>query len=168
VPLLVSLRDNPDFAFHGDLFFEIEGLRLQADTYYFELDRPVHGPTGMEAVRRSLAMLLDQWIQRVAAQADGETAYLPFDYSDQCTGVVVVHREEDVFALWSGWSNREGWAHYPSDISEFTAQIGPVQETRVPCVRMPRLDFIAELRRSRAAIAHGVRTDRPNPARSPR
>lgn len=150
----VSLRENPDFAFHGDLFFEIEGLRLQGDTYYFELDRPADGPTGMAAVLRSLAALLEQWIQRVSAQSDGETVYLPFDYSDEYTGVVVVHREVDVLGLWSGWSNLAGWAHYPSDIAEFTARIGPVHETREPCVRMPRLDFIAELRRSQAALGH--------------
>jgi hypothetical protein len=154
---IITLLHDVPLAFHGDLHFKLEALHLIADTYYFELDRnPASSLCEMAAVRNSLSKLIHQWLARIEALTEGDTTSLPFDYSDQYTGVLLIQLEGNQLVVWSGWSDLEGWAHYPSDISEFSERAGTIHENATPRVRMDRLDFIEQLKRDLKEFATTV------------
>jgi hypothetical protein len=88
----ITLRPNPDFPYHGDLHFARGAMHVSADTSYFELDHPAGASGGIPAMKASLAKWIAQWVDRVRKLPDGETAHLPFDYSDEYAGVISVSR----------------------------------------------------------------------------
>jgi hypothetical protein len=130
---------------------------MVADSYYFELDHPSGTPGGIAAVHASLHALLRQWRTCVEALENEATVALPFDYSDQYTGVVVVTRRGELLDIAPGFTNVEGWAHYPSDLPSFHEREPRITTDEARKVAAPRSAFLGALDRSLSAIA-SIRT----------
>lgn len=155
--LLVEFRPNGKFANHHDLFFTLGAVSLEADTYYFELDRPAgSGPDGDQAVRRSLAKLLEQWLDRIERQNDMTTVYLPFANWDQSTGIIVADRIGDELVVRSGWCGVEGWSHYPSDVADFDERCGKVNVKSDPSHRLRCAQLLDAIKESLAVVCADI------------
>lgn len=97
---------------HNDLRLRIGPHRQKCDSYYFAIDDSPQAPGGLGP---RLARLLDQWITQVARLTDGGgTAYLPYDFSDQCRAWLRVSSADGQSAeVQAGWSLREAWESHP-------------------------------------------------------
>jgi hypothetical protein len=106
-----------DRGFHGDLSVRLGTWHHVCDSYYFAIDETSNTA---EQVPQALARLLEQWADQVRLlQPTGGTAFLPFDFSDQCTGWFRANSTDGLDALVeAGWSGIEGWSFYPSDIAD--------------------------------------------------
>ncbi len=152
-PVVLRLTNNPGSPFHGDLQLELGTIQLTADSYYFELDRRPDEPQGMPAVRASLRALLEQWRVQVMGLEDGASVTLPFDYSDQYTGVMVVTRRGTWLDVVPGFTEVEGWAHYPSDIAGLWERNPKITtEGDAPKVSVERTELVAAIEESARAL----------------
>jgi hypothetical protein len=98
---------------HDDLVLRFPGGEHRCDSYYYAIHSEDES-TG--AIGRVIHALLSQWLS-VVEQAEGtDTVYLPFDFSDQCTGWIRCELDGDSVQLDVGWSLIEGWSFLPSDI----------------------------------------------------
>jgi len=70
-----------------------------------------------------LRKLLEQWLSAVEIFADGNTVYLPYDFSDQYTAWLRCIRSDIVVEVCRGWAEKEGWAIAPSAIGEYLTQL---------------------------------------------
>lgn len=146
--MLVTLTPPPRIPYHGDLRFELDGLSMVADSYYFELDHPAGAPGGMVAVIASLRALLEQWRTSVEALEDGANVVLPFAYSDQHTGVIVVTRRGEGLEVAPGFTYVEGWAHYPSDLPSFHERTPAVTRDDTRKIAVSRSTFLEAIDQS--------------------
>ncbi|MDX2650538.1 hypothetical protein PV341_44735, partial [Streptomyces sp. PA03-1a] len=94
---------------HNDLRLHIGGHRHTCDSYYLTLESRHLGA--------NLTRLLEQWIEQVNELRDaGGTAYLPYDFSDQCTAWLRVSSTDgDTAVVQAGWSLIEAWGIETSD-----------------------------------------------------
>ncbi|MET9598896.1 MULTISPECIES: hypothetical protein [unclassified Streptomyces] len=120
---------------HNDLRLRIGLYQQNCDSYYFGLDEAPTAPGGLGA---RLARLLDQWSSQIAGLGlAGGTAYLPFDFSDQCTAWLRVSSEDGQAAeVQAGWTLIEGWSISPSDYLAAAAQVqdfDPIPGARIQC-----------------------------------
>lgn len=144
-PMLVMLTAPPRIPYHGDLRFELDGLTMVADSYYFELDHPAGAPGGMAAVVASLRALLEQWRTSAAALQNEASVVLPFAYADQYTGVLVVTRRGELLDVTPGFTDVEGWAHYPSDLPTFHERSPAVTKDDARKVTASRSAFLTAI-----------------------
>ncbi|KAJ3547895.1 hypothetical protein NM208_g1278 [Fusarium decemcellulare] len=108
---------------HGDLELSVGKCQFIADTYYFLLDA---GPQAPPRLGSRIAGLLNQWLQLLDKLKPHESAYLPWDFSDQCTGwirVTAVSGDTNSVLVEHGRSSLKGWSFYPSDIVDTAASI---------------------------------------------
>ncbi|MFP9097888.1 hypothetical protein ACLI09_02440 [Flavobacterium sp. RHBU_24] len=99
---------------HNDLLFSVPGLVEECfDSYYFIIAE------GMPSVKKTLAALLDFWVQKIKALQEGNVIYLPIDFSDQYTGCLRVEMEADKLMVDYGYSLREGWCINPRNPEDF-------------------------------------------------
>lgn len=61
--------------------------------------------------------LLSEWIRLLSELADGQSLFLPFDFSDEFTRWLNLHREGRNVTIVFGWATVEGWAISPNDLS---------------------------------------------------
>ncbi|MFD4863493.1 hypothetical protein [Streptomyces atratus] len=99
---------------HDDLRLRLGAYSHTCDSYYLVIDE---SPTAARSLGASLARLLEQWRDQVdELKGTGGIAYLPYDFSDQCTAWLRVTstdgRDAEVHA---GWSLVEGWSVTPSN-----------------------------------------------------
>ncbi|MER7624372.1 hypothetical protein [Streptomyces sp. NPDC126503] len=90
-------------------------------------------PTTIRATR-----LLEQWRSQVdGLRGAGGTAYLPYEFSDECTGWLRVSSAEGHNAeVQAGWTMVSGWSFTPSDYLETAQQIAdfePEANARIEC-----------------------------------
>jgi hypothetical protein len=104
---------------HNDLVLRFPGGEHRCDTYYFAIDGKFdpddesHGK-----IVRVLHALVRQWLDLVRNATEDDVIFLPFDFSDQCTGWVRCTFDGESVQLDVGWSGIEGWSFSPSNISE--------------------------------------------------
>ncbi|MFB7183313.1 hypothetical protein ACFCYI_37100 [Streptomyces sp. NPDC056257] len=122
------------------------------DSSYLSIDLY---PTDTEDLGGALARLLEQWSTQVdGLRGVGGTAFLPYDFSDQCTAWLRVSSADGRAAeVQAGWSGIPGWDVNPfdyvpeaRDVSDFK----PLPEARITC---PPSDLAARINANRIALA---------------
>jgi len=115
----LSLRFEDRSSKHEDVVLRLGGSWWLCDSYYFAIDQNVL-PDQEDAakVRIVLRHLLDQWLFAIEQLPDGGTAYLPYDFSDQCTSWLACTRSAGEIALAHGWADVEGHALCPSNLGD--------------------------------------------------
>jgi len=114
----VMLTFENNRTLHDDLLLKFGGSVWRCDSYYLALDEGVLGRRrGAPKVRAVLRTLLEKWRAAIAALANGPTAYLPYDFSDQCTAWLACERVDTELLVRHGWATVEGWTIVPSDPS---------------------------------------------------
>ncbi|MFE6932165.1 hypothetical protein ACFVDT_09075 [Streptomyces sp. NPDC057699] len=119
----------------NDLRLCIGTYQHGCDSYYFALDDSPSVPGGLG---HRLSRLLEQWSSQVAdLRSGGGTAYLPYDFSDQCTAWLrVTSADGEAAEVQAGWSLVEGWGIYPSDYlsaAPAVSDFDPITGARVEC-----------------------------------
>jgi hypothetical protein len=115
----ISLRFEDNDSGHDDLVLRLGDQEWRCDTYYLALDQKMLVDQEDEVkVRAVLARLLEQWHTAVVGLSDGEVCYLPFDFSDQCTGWLRCTAAGSDLKIQWGWASIEGWSFYPSDVGD--------------------------------------------------
>lgn len=100
---------------HNDLVLRIGDLVWRCDSYFLALDEGVLPKQGDAAkVRAVLRALLQSWRAAIASLANGATAYLVYDFSDQGTGWLACQMIDGALLVRHGWADVEGWAISPS------------------------------------------------------
>ncbi|MFD0074029.1 hypothetical protein ACFVIY_16505 [Streptomyces sp. NPDC127166] len=133
VPLRLERLDERGS--HDDLCLHLGAYSHTCDSYYLVIDE---APTASQSLGANLARLLEQWRDQVdELKGTGGTAYLPYDFSDQCTAWLCVTsadgREAEVSA---GWSGVEGWSINPSNYVATAPKITdfkPLPDAQIEC-----------------------------------
>ncbi|WP_329117889.1 hypothetical protein [Streptomyces sp. NBC_01353] len=120
---------------HSDLRLSLGPYLHTCDSYYLVIDE---SPTASRRLGANLARLLEQWKDQVdELKGAGGTAYLPYDFSDQCTAWLRVTstdgRDAEVHA---GWSLVEAWGIEPSNYVATAPEItdfDPIANAQIAC-----------------------------------
>jgi len=81
------------------------------------MDQPESGSAELaEGVRE----LLRGWLSVLMQMSDGEQVFLPFDFSDEYTRWLTVHRRDREATVVFGWADVEGWAISPTNPAEYS------------------------------------------------
>ena len=87
------------------------------DSCYLLLDTGSGAVESRPSTREAaLLRLLEQWRLHATSARERDTLYLPFDFSDQCTGWVRCEFDGASVTMTRGYSEIEGWSFLPSDI----------------------------------------------------
>jgi hypothetical protein len=114
-PAVLSLRFENNHTGHDDLVLQFAGERWVCDTYYLALDSELlPDREDADKVQSVLRRLLEQWLAAIDQLSEGNTAYLPYDFSDQYTGWLECQRSGGEVAVSRGWADVEGWSFFPS------------------------------------------------------
>jgi hypothetical protein len=138
---------------HDDLVLRFGGQTWISDSYYLALDGGVMpGREDADKVRAVLKRLLEQWLTAVESLGDGHAAYLPYDFSDQCTGWLECRRSAETVTVSLGWASVEGWSFFPSEAGDlFTRPSGFHADG--PIVHGAVSELTAAIRASLAVLA---------------
>lgn len=113
----LSFQDNGTR--HHDVVLLFGDERHACDSYCLALDAQLLPEReDAEKVRAVLQRLLGQWLQAAEHLPDGGTIYLPYDFSDQCTGWLTCTRSGDQVCLQRGFALVEGWSLTPSALGD--------------------------------------------------
>ncbi|MDQ8706657.1 hypothetical protein RCO28_29905 [Streptomyces sp. LHD-70] len=120
---------------HRDLRLHIGAHRHTCDSYYLAIDE---SPTAVQHLGSGLARLLDQWMEQVdELRGTGGIAYLPYDFSDQCTAWLRVSSADGGTAdVQAGWSLVEGYGFDPSNYRATAPEITdfePISNAQIAC-----------------------------------
>lgn len=120
---------------HDNLRLRLGPYRHTCDSYYLDIDDTA---TASPDLRGSLARLLEQWRNQVdGLRGTGGIAYLPYDFSDECTGWLRVSSVDGHSAeVQAGWSLASGWSFTPSDYLATASEIAdfdPEANARIVC-----------------------------------
>lgn len=126
------LRDKSS---HDNLRLRLGPYRHTCDSFYLDID---DSPTASSDLRTDLARLLEQWRSQVdELKGIGGTAYLPYDFSDECTGWLRVTSTDGHNAeVQAGWSWVNCWTLIPSDYLTTAPEItdfDPEANARIVC-----------------------------------
>ncbi|WP_432178249.1 hypothetical protein [Streptomyces sp. NBC_00063] len=130
---------------HDDLQLQIGTHRHRCDSYYLAIDE---SPTALRHLGASLAHLLDQWMEQVdELRGTGGVAYLPYDFSDQCTAWLRVSSADGRTAdIQAGWSLVEAWGIEPSNYRATAPEItdfDPIHNAQIECSMSDLLRHLA-------------------------
>ena len=101
---------------HGDLRLQFGRFSRVGDSYYLALDPGIRpGDESPEKVRLVLEQLLEQWIERLKLLVEGETVYLPFEFTDEYTGWLRCRMEGTDTLIDVGWSMLPGYSVKPTE-----------------------------------------------------
>jgi hypothetical protein len=147
--VVIGLERTTDRSDHRDLLLRLGTYRHTCDSYYLAID---DSPTAGRTIEENLARLLDQWVHQLQHLTPGDAAFLPFDFSDQCTAWLRVdYAGADHVVVQAGWSSLEGWAIMPSNFAAVAApdDFKPVANAAIECHLS---DLIATLQRNRETV----------------
>lgn len=125
--LSIDIIEN-DKGGHEDLLFSFPDLISDKafDTYYFCLAIDPVDP--ISDIKNAVSQLLRFWLDKIEESNNGETIYLPIDFSDQYTGCLKVGNKNKQLVLTYGYSRREGYTvdplnpeNYYKSINDFHA-----------------------------------------------
>jgi hypothetical protein len=100
------------------------------------------------------AQLLKEWIRLLVDLPDGQLLFLPFDFSDEFTRWLTLHRECQDVTIVFGWSTIEGWSISPKDLSAYAHSLPgfmPDEPLHPQTFYLPRV--LSDLRHSLAILA---------------
>ena len=108
---------------HRDLLFCIPDLidDKEFDIYYFSL--AVEPVETIGDIKIAVSRLLQFWHNKVSESQNGETIFLPIDFSDEYTGCLKVRHQDDQLVLTYGFSRREGYTVNPLNPEDYYKQI---------------------------------------------
>lgn len=133
---------------HDDLLLTLGDSVWRCDSYYLALDDGVLADEeDARKVRAVLRALLEKWREAIAELADGVTAYLPYDFSDQCTAWLACERNGRDLLVRHGWANVEGWTMTPSTPSSLVEMPAGFRPDSGPW-SVPVDDFLKGIARS--------------------
>jgi hypothetical protein len=120
--LTLDIIDNGQGG-HKDLLFCIPDLIDDKvfDTYYFYL--AVEPVETIDDIKKAVSRLLQFWHNKVSESKNGETIFLPIDFSDEYTGYLKVCHQDDQLVLTYGFSRREGFTVNPLNPEDYYKQI---------------------------------------------
>ena len=138
---------------HKDLILRIGDRSRVCDTYYFALDNGLlPDREDADKVRAVLRQLLQQWLSAVEHVPDGGTVFLPYHFSDQCTGWLRCQRSGSLAVVCTGWASVEGWSFNPSALGEYLNRLTGFQPDAL-IVEMTITEFVKAIRDSIAETA---------------
>ncbi len=108
--------------------------------------------------------LVNEWIRLLSDLPDGLQLFLPFDFSDEFTRWVTLHRTGRMAEVTFGWATIEGWAISPADLSTYAYGLPgftPDEPMHLQTFYLPRL--ISDLRQSRQLLAAQAEFERIHP-----
>ena len=97
--------------------------------------------------------LVSEWIRLLTELKVGQTLFLPFDFSDEYTRWLHVHREGRHLTVVFGWATVEGWAISPQDLSQYADGLPgfmPDEPLITQTLYLPRV--LSDLRHSRELL----------------
>jgi hypothetical protein len=116
---MIHLKFEDNKSGHDDLVLTFPGGEHRCDSYYFAIDSNFDpNDESLHKLLRVVHQMLAQWLDVVRKANDSDTVFLPFDFSDQCTGWIRCQFAQNGVQLDVGWSSIEGWSFCPSDIAD--------------------------------------------------
>lgn len=113
--LSLTFQDNKTG--HRDLVLRFAGQEFICDSYYLAIDDEILPQVEDDRkIRAVLLRLHEQWLEAIQGLKVGEIAFLPFDFSDQCTGWLRCTATSTGYSVVQGWSSQEGWSFSPSAV----------------------------------------------------
>ncbi|MFF8269163.1 hypothetical protein ACF059_17490 [Streptomyces sp. NPDC016562] len=142
----------PEARSYDDLKLTIDTFEHLCDSSYLSMDL---SPTDTDDLGGALSRLLEQWmIQIEGLRSLGGTAYLPYDFADQCTAWLRVSSTDGHAAdVQAGWSEIPGWDVNPFDYIPQDREVldfKPLPEARITCLLD---DLAARINANRIALA---------------
>jgi len=104
----VSIQFKSNGTLHDDIILTFDGERCHADSYFFAID-PTWFPnleTGEKKAQNALRKLLQTAHQHLSDLDHGQSVYLPYDLSDECSAWLRCTRDGDCVTVIRGWTNR--------------------------------------------------------------
>lgn len=144
----VTLTFEDNGTAHDDLVLRIGDSVWRCDSYYLALDRGLRADDeDASKVQAVLRTLLEKWRTAIEDLKDGSTAYLPYDFSDQCTAWLACELNNGELLIRHGWADVEGWSIMPSDPPPPTAKPAGFHSNAGPW-KMSVDDFLKGIARS--------------------
>src|SRR6185437_15277193 len=141
-PNNISFQFEDNGRFHDDLVLRLGDQHWRCDSYYLLIDRGMLADReDASKVRDVLRRLLEQWHSSVAALREGETCYLPYDFSDQGTGWLRCEAIGPDLNVHHGWAEVEGYSFFPSEVGELLRNLTGFRPDGREVV-MPRSAFL--------------------------
>ncbi len=149
---MIDFQFHRDGTGHKDIVFCLHDYSCVCDSYYFFIDYNFYPDDGsVDKALKVMRQLLQQWMIAIENLTENETVYLPFDFSDQYTGCVECTVSQGKLVLRAGYSNREAWRSWPSDISNYIHAINDFKVyanfTKHP-VKMMKATFLSDISKS--------------------
>ena len=131
---------------HKDLQFAIVGLLedREFDSYYLSI--AIEPNDTLQDIRKALATLFSYWLTETKKSIDGETIYLPIDFSDQYTGCLRVVSFGSILKLTYGYSKREGFSVNPLDPGDYCKSVTDFEDTINKTIDVPKSEFLISLK----------------------
>lgn len=138
---------------HNNLILELLPLNFTkvADSYYFALDNGfMKGDESTLKVILNIELLLQNWMKKIEKIDVKETAYLPFDFSDQYIGCLRVKRiSETMLSIDYGATLKyDAFLLSPSDFAEFEINDEDFSKDNINSFEISITDFNKDIRAS--------------------
>ncbi|MDL5034574.1 hypothetical protein QRD43_21900 [Pelomonas sp. APW6] len=149
----LSLTFHDNTTGHQDIVLRFAGQEWICDSYYLAIDSALLPDVEDEQkIRTVLLRLHEQWLEAVCSLKVGETANLPFDLSDQCTGWLRCTATSNGFSVIQGWSSVEGWSFSPSSVGGLMHKLEDFRASGA-AVEVASSEFLAAIRESASRAA---------------
>lgn len=148
----IETEYNAEFPSHRDIFVQWPDLDLIeiVDSYYFVLDEGMFPK--VETFEKALIVLrklLTDWQSTVKGMGESESAYLPFDFSDEYIGFFKVMMNQRVLLVRYGATRKMfGWSVYPSESTPLPIRSEDEAFLEEEVVSISVEDFVAQIERS--------------------
>ncbi len=159
----VSVSLNPN----NQIDVTIGSESRAGESYYLGL-QPNSETAGFRPAAGTL-QLVNEWLRLLIELRDGQQLFLPFDFSDEFTRWVTVHRQGRMAEVAFGWATIEGWAISPADLTPYAHGLPgftPDEPMHLQTFYLPRI--IRELRQCREILATQAARERLHPTTNDR
>lgn len=155
----VSVSLNP----HNQIEVRVGTESRSGESYYLGL-QPDSGDHEFRPAAGTL-QLISEWIRLLSESTDGDRLFLPFDFSDEYTRWLSVHRDGRSVSITFGWATVEGWAISPRNFSEYAHNLPgfqPDEPIQLQSFYLPRvLNDLQQCRSELVELAERERLHRP-------
>lgn len=109
----VSVSLNAD----NQILVQVGTEHRTGESFYLGLQAGGKGPGGRPI--EAIMQLVSEWIRLLIEMNDGEQLFLPFDFSDEYTRWLTVHRNRCEVTIVFGWAAVEGWSISTQDLNPY-------------------------------------------------
>jgi hypothetical protein len=149
----LSLTFHDNKTGHQDILLRFAGQEWICDSYYFAIDGELLPEVEDDRkIRAVLRRLHEQWLEAIETLKVGEVAYIPFDFSDQCTGWLRCTATPTGYSVAQGWSSLEGWSFSPSAVGELLHNLEGFRADG-PTLEVVSSELLAAIRESASRAA---------------